>query len=301
LFSSRSPTKVQPSGETQFGFNEDVQQTSSPRLVPYTPGGATAGNQGKKIPTTVLKKKPTKKPEPASSLNDIYQVGSVPFTGSHQASNGNGGLSSLQFDSDYADSFHSCDGAFPSSFHNSNYPPSLGLLKTVERSSEIAAPSRMMMNFETGSYDTCSEYLTQSALTRHAETIYRKNSRASGLSLPPPPPLPPSNGYYDNETNHDTHAHLPPGISKASSNAVKYRNIQEPHNMSMELTFENSLYGLASGIASSASTTAAHCDDHMDQFEPFEFLQCDSNASPRQPPTHQHNSEQHSRFSIPLL
>ena len=286
-------------------------------------------------------------PPPLSSENKQInnyrdQVGSVPYTGS-SSYHGSHNNSSSAYDY-YSDdgSFRSGGGGFPSSFRNSNYPSSLGLLTTTtaeecttNSSNYIGLPSTddtaspaitsydpvpalSRMNFETGSYDTCAEYLTHSAMTRHAENFYQqhrtKNPAKPSIAASPALNNTPHSYYGNNYTppqqpslNH-THAHY----KDRHKQQQHYHGNNEVHNMSMELTFENSnlpSYGLAGTVPFTSSSTAEYeqsCGgtaDHMDEFEPFEFLQhCDSSMSPRQPAASNSNTEQSApRFSIPLL
>lgn len=261
-----SPTKVRLTGETQFGFNQDVAEASSPRDLP-----------DKIVSNCNLTKteKLVKSKEDKEEAREINKVGPIPSS----------------YDDTFPASFPSNE-AFPSSFHNSNYPPSLGFLNTVE-SNNKPTPSRMV--FDTGSYDTCAEYLTQAAISRHSETFYRTNSR--GSSLPHHSHI---NSYYGSSlpSNISEPATATPPAPSSIQQRDKFRDAHETHNMSMELTFENtSLYGLAGSIP--ASDYDNNTTDHMDDFEPFEFLQCDSNISPRQPQSQK--QDQHSRFQIPLL
>lgn len=268
------------------------------------------------------------------------QVGSVPFTGSSSAHQGSHNSSAYDYYSDDG-SFRSGGGGFPSSFRNSNYPSSLSLLTTTTAeentnsnnytglpstddttspaiTSYDPTPALSRMNFETGSYDTCAEYLTHSAMTRHAENYYqqhRTKNPAKPSTASPALNNTPHSYYGSNYTppqpssNH-THAHY-----KDHHKQQHYHGNNEVHNMSMELTFENSnlpSYGLAGTVPFTSSTTSSAAEyqpacgstaDHMDEFEPFEFLQhCDSSMSPRQPAASNSNTEQSApRFSIPLL
>lgn len=187
--------------------------------------------------------------------------------------------------------FPSASDSFPLSFYNSN-TYNMGLLKTVENSNE--PPPRM--NFESGDYDTCSEYFAQSALTRHSENFYHKNPRPSSS--------------HSHAHSHNARHSTTPTFNTAISSSVssggsyeKYRDIRDRSNMSMELTFENSnLYGLAGPMPTTLGGSAKYdTDDHFSGLEPFEMLHYESNASPRQQQQQQQQQHQEQRFRIPLL
>lgn len=378
-----SPTKVRPTGETQFGFHQlqsgpqntpslphsnaiaGLQNTahfpptaklshhassefSAPKITPSTTKSAQQDERRvaseKAIPIGV----PNPTPIPAADHGQqvdkcqqqnasapFSQVGSVPFTGSSQHNEGFCGSSAYDvYESD--GSYCSQQGVFPSSFRNSNYP--LGLLTTTAEDSNATkannindstsfmplntngnsydpAPALSRMKFETGSYDTCAEYLTRSAMTRHSENFYQH--RKSGKSSSNSPSL-----HALNNTPYSTH-HYDSNLASPSTSslsrmqqhgnyATRHNDYHgnasgvEVHNMSMELTFENSTmsFGLAGAVPTSSAdfSGANRSADQMDEFEPFEFLTHDSSMSHRQSAASNNNKDQSvPRFGIPLL